>query len=168
MNFKNKKAKFILVFILITFVYLIFFSSFFKNEETKIFYVLDQVIKEASYEKELHPFEKLAKANNILPFLADNISFQVDHKYNKNQVILGKEDFKKHLLGSYSYFVSLNFSYRKKKIKISKNFARLNISATANGLEKDLATRFYRQENILIQLNKNNGDWLISSIESLE
>ena len=159
----NKKIIAVIIILCIATYYL------FPSEEKKVLNAINSVKTITEIQNKEHPITIAVKIKKIL--LKTTSNFKGKYRYYNKQADLtertleGQESLKTGLLYVFNKLMRLDISLENKKVAINGDTASVTFQAKGVAFEAGSQKRHEGKVDIEVQLEKRDGDWLITLVE---
>ena len=152
--------------VVIALIYFLF-QMVFPDDQRIIKGRLQEIIVLASFNKQLHPLEKLRTAKDISEYFTNPVYIKINHKDSVKEKTLSTDNLIKELTLAHSYVEWIKIRILESKIEVLNDSATAKIKLSVEGRGKNEDKKFLEELEVELRLQKKSGDWLIESGENI-
>ena len=148
---------------------LVYYLTTRQSAEEQIRLRLTLLAVQASFgDVELHPLEKVGEARKLTAFFTDPLSLQVVLEGEREVFIESRKELEQRFLAAQSYLGKLEVAFSDVDVRMQRDTAQVEGTVNALGAASGTTDQFLEIHRVRISLLKEDGEWLIRSVEHLE
>jgi hypothetical protein len=124
--------------------------------------------KSASFEGQIHPFERLAWAKEIAGYFSPECAFVLRTPEGEREILQGPKDLQEKLVVARSALDQFAFAILAPQITLKAISAEVVLTARGIGREPGRTDYFKEEHKLSVSLQKTGGEWQIIRVENIE
>lgn len=158
-----------IVIIVLGAIVLFYAARFFlRDERTIIREMLSDAAKKASFEGQIHPFERLAWAKELSYYVGQDCKFVLLTPNGTKEVLSGREALREKLLLFRSALDQFAMAVLSPDVEVDQSEAHVTLTARGIGREPGREDYFKEEHALRVDLKKISGHWEIVRAQNTE
>ena len=139
-----------------------------RDEEAYLKQWLFDGAKAASFEGQIHPFERLAWAREISGYFGPSCSFVLVSSTDRREILRGSDELEKKLVVFRSALEQFALALLSPEIAISGSKATVTLTARGIGREPGRSDYFKEEHRLLLNLEKTGKEWRMVRVQNID